>query len=318
MATKNIYLYEVTIKDESTGNEVPLHLYKTLIQSIITAKSHNGAIKLSTPEEPETMLLDIIEDTEAYLYARLNRKRLNNSMQKRNYTTYETSDVLQPDEVELNGVEAFTYSILGYKHGILSIVNSKGAPTANTLSRIFSLYCRQYSLEIRPIPNQDLLRELVDGRSPEINKIQIDIPRPDADVLEKLFGFSETEIINSVRQNTASLVFEIKPDFRGALTNDKTRIAQIIDILKKNRTKYNSVVLSGKSSAGTRQQKFDLFEEYFKYPISIEEFHREGRIVREKNRTILQTEYRNSMQNVYTRYKDLILTVSGRDTPNPQ
>lgn len=33
MATKNIYLYEVTIKDESTGNEVPLHLYKTLIQS---------------------------------------------------------------------------------------------------------------------------------------------------------------------------------------------------------------------------------------------------------------------------------------------
>ena len=109
MATKNIYLYEVTIKDVSTGNEVPLHLYKTLIQSIITAKSHNGAIKLSTPEEPETMLLDIIEDTEAYLFARLNRKRLNNSMQKRNYTTYETSDVLQPDEVELNGVEAFTY-----------------------------------------------------------------------------------------------------------------------------------------------------------------------------------------------------------------
>ena len=156
MATKNIYLYEVTIKDESTGNEVPLHLYKTLIQSIITAKSHNGAIKLSTPEEPETMLLDIIEDTEVYLFARPNRKRLNNSMQKRNYTTYETSDVLQPDEVELNGVEAFTYCILGYKHGILSIVNSKGAPTANTLSRIFSLYCRQYSLEIRyhnPLPD---------------------------------------------------------------------------------------------------------------------------------------------------------------------
>ena len=47
-----------------------------------------------------------------YLFARLNRKRPNNSMQKRNYNTYETADVLPPDEIGNNGVEWFTYCIL--------------------------------------------------------------------------------------------------------------------------------------------------------------------------------------------------------------
>ena len=45
-------------------------------------------------------------------------------MQKRNYNTYETADVLPPDEIGNNGVEWFAYCILGYSHGILSLVNS--------------------------------------------------------------------------------------------------------------------------------------------------------------------------------------------------
>lgn len=165
---------------------------------------------------------------------------------------------------------------------------------------------------MQPIPNQDLLGKLIDGKSPEINKIQIDIPKPNPAVLEQLFGFSEAAIINTVSRNAASLVFEIKPDFRGALANDKNNVRQIIDILKENSRNYNSVVLSGKSNTGERQQKYDLFEEYFKYPISINEvIHENGRI-RERGRAQLQMDYRNKMQNVYNEYKRLILLVSGR------
>lgn len=312
MATKNIYLYKVTIRDESTGIEVPLDQYKALFQSIIAANSRNNALRLSTVDEPEVTILDIIENTDECLFARLNRKKLNNSMQKRNYRTYEISDVLQPDEIAQSGVESFTYCILGYSHGILSMVNSKGAPAVSVLSHIFALYRNQYALETEPIPNQDLLGKLIDGKSPEINKIQIDIPKPNPAVLEQLFGFSEAAIINIVSRNAASLVFEIKPDFRGALANDKNNVRQIIDILKENSRNYNSVVLSGKSNTGERQQKYDLFEEYFKYPISINEvIHENGRI-RERGRAQLQMDYRNKMQNVYNEYKRLILLVSGR------
>ena len=299
MATKNIYLYKVTIKDESTGIEVSLDQYKSLFQSIIAANSRNNALRLSTVDEPEVTILDIIDNTDECLFARLNRKKLNNSMQKRNYRTYEISDVLQPDEIAQNGVESFTYCILGYSHGILSMVNSKGAPAVSVLSHIFALYRNQYSLETEPTPNQDLLGKLVDGKS-------------NPAVLEQLFGFSEAEIINTVSRNASSLVFEIKPDFRGALANDKNKVRQIIDILRENGQNYNSVVLSGKSNTGERQQKYDLFEEYFKYPISINEvIHENGRI-RERGRAQLQMDYRNKMQNVYNEYKRLILLVSGR------
>ena len=84
MATKNIYLYKVTIKDESTGIEVSLDQYKSLFQSIIAANSRNNALRLSTVDEPEVTILDIIDNTDECLFARLNRKKLNNSMQKRN------------------------------------------------------------------------------------------------------------------------------------------------------------------------------------------------------------------------------------------
>lgn len=75
MATKNIYLYKVTIKDESTGIEVSLDQYKSLFQSIITANSRNNALRLSTVDEPEVTILDIIDNTDECLFARLNRKK---------------------------------------------------------------------------------------------------------------------------------------------------------------------------------------------------------------------------------------------------
>ena len=39
------------------------------------------------PGTPEPVMLDVLEDTDEYLFARLNRKRPNNSMQKRDYAT---------------------------------------------------------------------------------------------------------------------------------------------------------------------------------------------------------------------------------------
>lgn len=66
----------------------------------------------------------------------------------------------------------------------------------------------------------------------------------------------------------------------------------------KNIYLYNSVVLSGKSNTGERQQKYDLFEEYFKYPISINEvIHENGRI-RERGRAQLQMDYRKRNSHI--------------------
>lgn len=92
MSTKNIYLFKVSIRDTQTNTEVPVQLFRGLLREIFDREGRNNALKL-TYEDTEPMMLDILENTEEYLFARLNRKRPNNSMQKRNYNTYETADV---------------------------------------------------------------------------------------------------------------------------------------------------------------------------------------------------------------------------------
>ena len=311
MSSKNIYLFKAIIRDTQNNIEVPITSYYDLFQQAFDTGSRNQALPL-TYQNSEPMMLDIIENTDEYLFAKLNRKRPNNSMQKRNYNTYETSDVLQPDEIGNNGVEWFTYCILGYSHGILSIVNSKGAPNEGALARVFSLHNSRFSFETEAIPNQNLINELVAGQNPEINRVQIDIAQPDAQILQGLFGFNDAQVLQEVGRNTSSLVFEVKPNFRGTLSNDPNVISRMIDALRQNRARYNSVVLSGKSDTGMRQRQYDLYEEYFKYPISVSEYRQEnGRKVEIEKETI-QRDYRHQMMIVYDEYKDIILAVSNR------
>ncbi|EGO62884.1 hypothetical protein [Acetonema longum] len=311
MSTKNIYLFKTIIRDTQTNNEVPVNLFRGLFQEVFGRECRNNALEL-TYQNAEPMILDVIEDTAEYLFAKLNRKRPNNSMQKRNYNTYETMDVLSPNEIANSGVEWFTYCILGYRHGILSVVNSKGAPNEGALARVFSRYNNRFSLETEGIPNQELIKELLNGRAPEINKVQIDIAQPDAQILEKLFEFNDDEVLQAVRQNTSSLVFEVKPAFREALSKDIDIITRLIRKCQQNRKRYRSVILSGKPATGERQRQYDLYEEYFKYPISVDEYRQEHGQKVEIDKEVILREYKRNMMNVYDQYKDVILAVSNR------
>ena len=311
MSTKNIYFFKVTIRDTQNNTEVPVSSFKAIFQSIIDQHSRNGALKLDY-QSSEPIMLDVLEHTDEFLFARLNRKRPNNSMQKRNYNTYQTTDVLAPDEIGNSGVELFTYCILGYSHGILSIVNSKGAPGAGALARVFSCYNNRFSLETEGIPNQDLINELLGGRAPEINRVQVDIAQPSAQILESVFGFNETEILAEMGRNASSLVFEVKPEFRGALSCDPTIISRLIDVLRRNRGHYNSVVVSGKKDSGDRQRQYDLYEEYFKYPINVSEYRQENGQKIEREKGLIQQDFRANMMQVYSAYKNIILAVSNR------
>ena len=107
-------------------------------------------------------------------------------------------------------------------------------------------------------------------------------------------------------------VFEIKPDFRGALSTDVNVISRLIGALQQNRNRYRSVVLSGKTTTGERQRQYDLYEEYFKYPISVSEYRQENGQKIEREKAEILRDYRLNMMNVYNEYKDIILAVSNR------
>ncbi len=311
MSTKNVYLYKVVILDTKTNKEVPTSLYKNLFNGIFMNYKKNGALRLDT-QNSEPIMMDILEDNPEYLFACLGRKRPNNSMQKRNYNTYVTTEVLTPTEKESSGVELFTYCILGYKHGILSIVSSKGAPSEGALARVFTCYNHRFSLETQGIPNQNLINELLSGKAPEINKVEIDIAQPNAEILQKLFGFNDKELLQEMGRNMSSLVFEVKPNFRGKLLSDPNIIGRLVGALKQGKKNYNSVLVSGKKDTGERQRQYDLYEEFFKYPIPVNEYQQEnGRRV-ERDKKEIQKDIRLNMMNIYDEYKKIILAVSNR------
>ena len=89
-------------------------------------------------------------------------------------------------------------------------------------------------------------------------------------------------------------------------------ITRLVSLLQKNHNRYNSVILSGKKAAGERQRQYDLYEEYFKYPISINEYRQEGGKKVERAKDLILRDYRNGMMNVYNEYKEIILTISNR------
>ena len=306
MSKKNVYFYELVVEESQSGKAIPVENYRTILTDIILKKSINGSIEL-TYEQTEPVLMDVLENTDEYLFARLSRKRPNNSIQKRNYKTRKTTDVLAPDEIGNNGIECFTYCFLGYTHGILSIAKSKGAPGAEAFSMLFAMHKREYTAETFGIPNNDLIKELIDGKAPQVNRISIDIARPSAELLEGMFRFEDAELIAAMSRKTASLVVDVKPDFRGYLIDDPSLISKLVEVLRKNQTQYNSIRISGKKDGRGPQREYDLYEEYFKYPIDIKEYKQEGGRKIEMSKAAIQCDYKDKMTKTYDQYKDILL-----------
>lgn len=311
MSKKNVYFYELIIEDAQTGATIPVDQYRDILTDIFSKKCLNNSVEL-TYEQTEPVLMDILENTDEYLFARLSRKRLNNSIHKRNYKTRKTTDVLAPDEIGNNGIECFTYCILGYTHGVLSIAKSKGAPGKEAFSMLFALHDRRYTADSFGIPNNDLVKELIDGKAPQVNRVSFDIARPGAQLLEGMFGFHDEEVISAMSRKTASLVVDVRPDFRGYLIDDPGLISKLIDALRKSQTRYNTIKIAGKKDGHGPQREYDLYEEYFKYPVDIKEFRQEGGRKIEVSKAAIQRDYLDKMTKVYNQYKNTLLTFVDR------
>ena len=311
MSKKNVYFYELVIENRETGKAIPVNQYKGIISNIFKNGCVNNSIEL-TYEQTEPVWMDIIEDTDEYLFARLSRKRLNNSIQKRNYKTRKITDVLAPDEVANNGIECFTYCILGYTHGVLSIAKSKGAPGPEAFSMLLAMYNKAYMAESYGIPNNELINELLDGKAPQVNRVYFDIACPGAELLKGLFGFSDDEVITAMSRKTASLVIDVKPDFRDYLIDDPGLISRLIKALRGNQKRYGTIRVSGKKDEKSPQREYDLYEEYFKYHVDIKEYRQEGGRKKEVSKAAILKDYKDKMTKVYDKYKDTILVFVNR------
>ena len=311
MSKKSVYFYKVTITERETGRELPVREYRDLFCDILSREGANGTVNL-TFHQQEPVWMDVVENTEHHLFSRLSRKRLNNSLQKRNYQSGRVAEVLAPDERANSGVECFTYCLLFYECGVLAIANAKGAPHDEAFTMMFALYQKGYTLETAAIPSHDMVQELLHGRAPQINRIHVDIAMPGAQLLSEVFGFADEEVIAAMGRKTAGLAIDVKPDFRDHLIAEPDLITRLIGLLRNTQGRYNNIKITGKRDGEHGQREYDLYEEYFKYQIDIREYRQEnGRRV-EASRSRIQREYKEKMMEVYAHYRTEILAFADR------
>ena len=113
-------------------------------------------------------------------------------------------------------------------------------------------------------------------------------------------------------KNASILSFEVKPDSRQPLFSDAENIVNLVKTLKKHKSEYTSVKITGKSNANESQREYDLYEECFKFEMNIQEYYTENGIKHERNKKILLNDYENGMKKLYDDNKALLCAIAER------
>ena len=70
------------------------------------------------------------------------------------------------------------------------------------------------------------------------------------------------------------------------------------------------MTVTGKKSPSDRQQKYDLFDEYFRYTINIDEYYQQNGQQVEKDKGEILNDYRTEMKRIYDENKEYVVLMS--------
>ncbi|QUI23072.1 hypothetical protein HZI73_12580 [Vallitalea pronyensis] len=309
MATKKVYFNQIKLF-RTDSNQLSTKSIKKIFSKVfdkyavqVQNEDYYSLILSNAGEDNITM--DIISDTEEYLFCRVGKRKESSSMLLRDYNTYGSNDVLTPQEAITKGVEIFTYFLLNYDTHIFGIVSTQAAPSGNIINRILRLHHHKYYTEVINIPNQTSVKKLYDPGS-EISKITINLPIPDAEYLEKVLGLNENQIIDIVKDDIRSLTLVVQSEARRPLTTESSKITRILDAISATKEHYNKAVLRGKGP-NEKMQDFDFKAGLFSYPIDIRAYHVENGQRIYYNISEITEEFYNQLLEAYrTNREDLI------------
>lgn len=278
MAAMTVEFFKVKILKRSNREELEYKLIEQILGSIFEkyAVKNNGStsIDLSPKIMPNSVepkeVMDLFDD-DSYLFGRICRKKANNAIIKRDYTTLKAETVFTNMESTKNGIEVFTFFILDYNKGILSIVNTKGAPGTKAFKALCENYCPEYDFEFMSIPNEEGVRVLYLSENPEISRMEFELPSPNAEFLQRVLGLNEGVIRDIIKDNVYSASIIFKPAPYNKLVCKKEKVKEILDILINKKKQFSKTLIKGKSEKfGSRN--FDLNARLFTYPIDIRQY----------------------------------------------
>ena len=320
MASTKVYFYRVDLCNTKNEHEIEYdgNLLRNTIDALIERKGkrQDGFISIdisptretTNPKPKET--LDFFRD-DAYIFGRLCRKKPNNQIIKRNYETLSADSVFQPQEEVSLGIEEYSFFLLDPTTGILLMATKQGAPTQRALTALSKTFELEIMMTFKEIPNNDGVRLFYESSSPEISRITVELPTPDAEFLQSVLKLPDGEIMDMLKDGVAHVDLVLKPEPRNAMLKGEQIVKGAITHLQKHLPGFDKAVVRGKSNSFTTRE-FDLKEQFFSHTIDVSKTHIVGGQTVSYRLEEIVDQYRTALHNAYDTNREYILHLAGR------
>lgn len=269
--TKKVNFYTVNLHESVNADEErDFKEIKDYIIEIINKNSvgQEGFWVLDLSNENQLhQIADVFSYNNDHLFMRASNQKPSGAYLQRNYMTKVPGAVLEGTDEREKGIEQYTYLYFNYLTGILAIVNQQGAPSHRVLNEMFRKFKADYYLEFTPIPNADGIQRIYESKEPKISQIEIEVPIPNAEVLQNWFGWDTRDIL-TVQSGTLKATMKISGIDRQLITNDEEETKGVIDCIKGKITSYQRAKVRAKAE-GIKTQDYSFFDENFTYPVEI-------------------------------------------------
>lgn len=264
---KKVNFYKVDLF-ETLGTNKDYKALKELLPSIIEkhAVSINDFLVLDLTMKEDLHYTADIFDYKDRLLIRLGNEKPAGSFLLRNYNTNMPSNILDSKDPS-NGIEVYTYILLDYNTGVLAIVNHQSAPSYKILNYFFAKYLPEYYINFTPIPNPDGIDRIYYLKEPKISNVEVEVPIPSAEVLEKIFNWKTKDILD-IQGKGLKATLKLSSIERKPLTTSEKETIGLLDCIKKLKSMYTKAKVRAKAE-GIKTMDYSFFDENFSYPIEI-------------------------------------------------
>ena len=273
---KSAYFYSIIIKEKDSEAVQPITLFKNIIENIIQPNNNQNdpreyyTVDITQPEDTKKTIVDIFDNNDTHFFARLSKQKPSNSVVGRNYNTLKTEPVMGnfPDNVK--GIESYCFVYINYQTLIAEIVTSQYSPDQAAVGNLIKMNSNYY-LEFYAIPNRTGIDCIFQHRKPVISSFTVDIPTPTPALLEE-FGFTDEDITELFENNIRAKI-TLAPAHGTTLASNED-VPKVVDKIKQSAAVTGAILKA--RSASVKSKEYNLYNETFKYDITIETSHVEN------------------------------------------
>lgn len=258
------------------------------------------------------VIADIFDYKNDFLFMRLSGQKPTGAYIQRDYKNNIPKPVFNGKSEDERGIESYTYVFFKYCTGILEIVNQIGAPNYKKMNDLFTKYTENYYLKFSPIPNPNGIDLIYGKKESSISKIEIEVPVPNAEALERIFGWRTQDILD-FQQDSLKAVLELSGIDRKKLTDNAEKTDKLIDVVKGTITNgIRKAKLRGKID-GKKMQDYNFFDENFTFPVDIRTYRIDGGRKVYLTAKELISQYKDNLEMAYNENEDLLRMISNRN-----